>query len=103
MNTTIQLEIERDGCAQQVEFVGCWLLESDPDYTVTDAPGREGMFYGVALTRRGSLAVVSESVSGALEPQLKMYPNFEAAEADGVPGDILAKAWEAKEAIAARQ
>ena len=90
---TITLEIGREERARTVEFVGRWLLDPDPDDTRTGEPGYDaGAFYGVALTKRGNIAVVSEHCNGAWGPYLKTYADFEEAERDNVPSDILAMA-----------
>jgi hypothetical protein len=54
-----------------------------------------GAYYGVALTRRGNIAVYEGSTRGGHEDVLDHYGSFEEAEEAGVPSDILARAAEA--------
>ncbi len=76
-----------------VEFVGRWLLSPDPDETRTGESGYDaGAFFGVALTRRGNLAVVSEHCNGKWGPYLETHGSFDEAKEKGVPADILSMA-----------
>jgi hypothetical protein len=74
-------------------FVGRWLLWPDESETRTGEPGYDlGAYYGVALTRRGNIAVYIRHVNDRFAPILHTYGSFEAAEKGGMPGDILAMA-----------
>jgi hypothetical protein len=75
----------------QAAFVGRWLLWPDETETRTGEPGYDaGAYYGVALTRRGNIAVYIRHVNDGFAPILKTYGSFEKAEEGGIPGDILA-------------
>jgi hypothetical protein len=77
----------------QAAFVGRWLVLPNEMETRTEEPGYDaGAYYGVALTRRGNIAVYSRHVNDGFPPSLDAYGSFEEAEEDGVPGDILAMA-----------
>lgn len=91
---TIGLDLgHNDGTPRPVEFVGRWLLDPEPNETRTTEPGYDGgAFYGVALTKKGRLAIVSEHCNGGWGPELRTYDSFEKAEREGVPADILARA-----------
>jgi hypothetical protein len=74
-------------------FVGRWLLFPDEMETRTGEPGYDaGAYYGVALTRRGDIAVYTRHVNDGFAPSLNTYGSFEKAEEAEVPGDILAMA-----------
>ncbi len=76
-----------------VQFVGRWLLHPDPDETRTGEPGYDaGTYYGVALTRRGNIAVYTQHVNERFAPTITPYASFEEAAAQGVPADILSMA-----------
>jgi hypothetical protein len=77
----------------QKAFVGRWLVPPNETETRTEEPGYDaGAYYGVALTRRGNIAVYSRHVNDGFPPTLTTYGSFDEAEEDGVPGDILAMA-----------
>jgi hypothetical protein len=77
----------------QKAFVGRWLVPPNETETRTEEPGYDaGAYYGVALTRRGNIAVYSRHVNDGFPPILTAYGSFDEAEEDGVPGDILAMA-----------
>lgn len=88
----VQLGGGRYGEEYGAEFVGRWLLPPG-DETRTAEPGNDaGVYYGVALTQRGKIAVYSGHVNGLYPYGLNTYDSFEEAEADSVPTDILAAA-----------
>jgi hypothetical protein len=77
----------------EAAFVGRWLLWPDEGETRTREPGYDaGAYYGVALTRRGNIAVYVRHVNDGFAPILKKFSTFEEAEDEGIPGDILATA-----------
>jgi hypothetical protein len=77
----------------EATFVGRWLLWPDETETRTGEPGYDaGAYYGVALTRRGNIAVYMRHVNDGFAPILNTYRSFEEAEEEGIPGDILAMA-----------
>lgn len=73
-----------------VGFTGRWLVEPDPDET--RAGSDAGAYWGVALTGRGRIAVFVDHVNGRFPAELNDYDDLDAAEADGVPEEILAQA-----------
>lgn len=89
-----QIEVEFWGPEDrpyQAAFVGRWLLWPDETETRTGEPGYDaGAYYGVALTRRGDIAVYIRHVNDGFAPILTTYKSFEEAEKEGTPGDILA-------------
>jgi hypothetical protein len=91
---TIEVEFWGPGdVPYDASFVGRWLLWPDETETRTGEPGYDlGAFYGVALTRRGNIAVYIRHVNDGFAPILKTYGSFEEAEEEGIPGDILAMA-----------
>ncbi len=77
----------------RAKFIGRWLVHPDPDETRTALPGHDpGAYYGVALTRRGNLAVYSQHCNQSFAPVLETFNSFEEAEKAGWPGDVLAMA-----------
>ena len=65
-------------------------MKPDEDRTRTLTAGKDpGAFYGVALTRKGNIAVYTQHVDGDFDPMFETYPSLEAAEQGGEPGDIL--------------
>jgi hypothetical protein len=83
----------------EAQFVGQWLLYPDPDETRTGEPGYDaGAYYGVALTKKGNIAVYTRHVNNGFAPSLESYGSFEEAEAAGMPTDILAMAAAATDA-----
>jgi hypothetical protein len=92
---TIEVELWGPGeVPYEASFVGRWLLWPDEaETTRTGVSGYDaGAYYGVALTRRGNIAVYIRHVNDGFAPILKTYGSFEEAESDGWPGDILAMA-----------
>jgi hypothetical protein len=89
---TIEVEFWGPGdVPYDASFVGRWLLWPDEAETRTGEPGDDlGAYYGVALTRRGNIAVYIRHVNDGFAPILKTYYSFEQAEEEGIPGDILA-------------
>jgi hypothetical protein len=87
---------------RRVRFEGRWLVKPSPinprafpgDITEPNG-GRKGVYYGVALTRRGNIAVYVSSTQLNHDDRLDHYESFEEAEEAGVPSDILARAAEA--------
>jgi hypothetical protein len=89
----IQLEIgdPRDaGATLTTSFIGRWLVEPDEDETRTTMAGRDaGAYWGVALTRRGRIAVYTAHVNDGWPAQLRDYDTLDDAD---LPEDILAMA-----------
>ncbi len=68
-----------------VRFTGRWLVKPDPHETGYEG----GDYWGVALTRRGRIAVFTAHCNDAWPPRLQDYDSLDAARA---PGDLLALA-----------
>jgi hypothetical protein len=76
-----------------VGFTGRWLVEPDPDETRTGQPGHDaGAYWGVALTRRGRIAVFAAPRHDRWAASLHAYDSLDAAANDGVPGELIALA-----------
>ena len=73
-----------------VGFMGRWLVEPEPDET-RGGPDA-GAYWGVALTKRGNIAVYVAHVNDGWPARLDDYSNLDAAAEHGVPEEILAKA-----------
>ncbi len=95
-STTEAIRVEVGGrhtSYRPVQFEGRWLVEPDPYETRTTEEGYDaGGYYGVALTKRGNIAVYTAHVNDGFDAILTPYGSFEEAEADGVPADILGAA-----------
>lgn len=74
-------------------FIGRWLVEPDPDRTRTEVDGYDAEFYwGIALTRRGKIAAYSAHYNGVHPAKLEVYDDFDEAESDFVPPDLVSMA-----------
>lgn len=71
-------------------FAGRWLVEPDPDGTRTSEEGYDhGAYWGVALTKRGSIAVYTAHCNDGWPATLEVFATLDAAE---LPEDIKADA-----------
>jgi|ERR1022692_1211374 hypothetical protein len=74
-------------------FTGRWLVSPDSDETRTGEEGYDaGAYWGVALTRRGQIAVWMAHCNDGWPPGLNVYGTLDQAEQDRVPADIIALA-----------
>lgn len=90
---TIQVDIGGyHNSKRAVEFVGRWLVSPGDDVRSAEPQADAGAYYGVALTRRGNIAVYCAHVNEGFDATLEHYPSFEAAEKAGWPKDIMAEA-----------
>lgn len=87
-----EITVEVGHPAVKVSFVGRWLLEPHPEATLA---GLGGMYFGVALTKRGRIAVFGAHAAGVLDPFLKDYDSVDEAAKAGVPESIIAIARDA--------
>ena len=88
----IEVEIEGPQGVRVVRFLGRWLIEPEPDETRSTTPGTDaGVYWGVALTKRGRIAVYSAHCNRG-QGSLHDYDWLDDAEEDGVPPDILGDA-----------
>lgn len=72
-------------------FDGAWLVEPDGNRTRSGEDDFDaGAYWGVALTRRGKVAVYGAHVNERWPADLGVYDSLDDAEADGIPRDILA-------------
>lgn len=77
----------------KVGFVGRWLVEPDRNETRSSEEGQDaGAYWGVALTKRGRIAVYTAHCNDAWPASLKDYDSLNDAEAAGTPADIIAVA-----------
>ena len=72
-----------------VRFTGRWLI--DPDTDRAEAPQRY-FYYGVAITGRGRIAVLTASDEPEETNDLRDYDSLDHAARDGVPPEIISKA-----------
>jgi hypothetical protein len=86
-----EIRVETGIHYQRIEaFHGYWLVEPDRDRTRTAEDGYDaGAYWGVALTRRGQIAVYTAHCNQGFPGTLAVFPNL--AEA-GLPDDIRADA-----------
>jgi len=75
-----------------VGFTGRWLVDPDADDTRTAEPGYDaGAYWGIALTKRGRIAVFTAHCNDRRPASLHDYDNLDQAAAH-VPADIIAMA-----------
>ena len=79
--------------AVDIGFRGRWLVE--PDIEKTQAGLDEGTYWGVALTKRGRIAVYRAPVDQDWPASLSDYDTLDGAIADDLPEKIIAMAKEA--------
>jgi hypothetical protein len=78
--------------ALTVGFTGRWLVEPDMELTRTSEDGYDnGAYWGIALTRRGRIAVFTGHVNDRWPASLKDYDSLDQAAAH-LPADIIARA-----------
>lgn len=78
-----QITVEVGDPARTEGFVGRWLVEPDSDDTRTAEEGHDaGAYWGVALTRRGRIAVYTAHCNERWPGQLVDYDNIENAGKD---------------------
>lgn len=89
----LEVDVEgRDGYGRTLAFTGRWLVWPDPDMTRTGQKGYDlGNYWGVALTKRGRIAVYAAHCNRG-QGGLTDYDDLDEALADGVPADIIADA-----------
>lgn len=76
-----------------VGFTGRWLVEPDADETRTDETGFDaGAYWGVALTKRGRVAVFTAHCNDGWPASLQDYDSLDQAANDRMPADIIARA-----------
>lgn len=79
--------------ATTVGFKGHWLVEPDADRTRTGQEGPDaGAYWGVALTRRGRIAVVRAHCNEVWPTSLRDYETLNDAVEAGLPADFAAHA-----------
>jgi len=79
--------------AVDIGFRGRWLVE--PDREKTQAGLEDGAYWGVALTKRGRIAVYRAHVNKAWPASLSDYDTLDNAIADELPEGIIAMAKDA--------
>jgi hypothetical protein len=79
--------------AYSTGFVGQWLVVPDADTTHSNGHGQDvDAYWGVAVTRRGRIAVYAAHRKALWPARLDDYDSLEHAADDDVPSDILALA-----------
>jgi hypothetical protein len=74
-------------------FIGRWLVEPDADGTRTVVDGYDaGTYWGIALTRRGKIAVYSAHCNDRRAARLDVHDDLDEAENDGTPPDLISMA-----------
>jgi hypothetical protein len=82
---SIKLDLGGIGSPRWVQFEGRWLVKPDEeDARPADPSGEAGFFYGVALTRRGNIAVYIDHVDHHGDARLETFPSLDAAAVEGV-------------------
>jgi len=76
--------------AVDIGFRGRWLVEPDPTKTQTGL--EDGAYWGVALTKRGRIAVYRAHVDEEWPASLSDYDTLDNAIADDLPEGIITKA-----------
>jgi hypothetical protein len=74
-----------------VGFTGRWLVEPDYDKSYSENAIYRGLYWGVALTRRGRFAVYRAHRHGTQPATLADYDTLDQA-AENTPADIIAQA-----------
>lgn len=74
------------------QFVGRWLVSPVDEIRTLEEGSDLGVYYGVALTQRGKIAVYTGHVNELYPYRLYTYDSLEEAEENGVPTDVLAAA-----------
>jgi hypothetical protein len=70
------------------QFRGVWLIEPE-DGLGSDEPGADrGIYYGVAQTAKGRVAVYTYHVRNRFPPILTAYDTVDEAVGDGLPGNV---------------
>jgi post-segregation antitoxin (ccd killing protein) len=90
-NIMIGVGVDDEG---QVGFIGRWLVHPDPaESWSTRSSSDSGAYYGVALTRRGRIAIYAVTrVDQRWAATLRDFDDLNAAEAGGLPIDITHRA-----------
>jgi hypothetical protein len=93
-NTGLQeIVVEIGNPAFETGFVGRWLVTPDPDTTRSNEHGQDhDAYWGVAVTRRGRIAVYAAHRDRRWPARLDDYDSLDDATADDVPSDIVAEA-----------
>jgi hypothetical protein len=85
-----EITVEVGDPALTVGFIGRWLVEPDPDQT--RGGGDAGAYWGIALTKRGRIAVYTAHVNERWPAILQDYDSLDQAADDDVPDNIIALA-----------
>lgn len=73
----------------RVGFIGRWLLAPDREAARHNPAG---MYFGIAVTKRGRIAVYAAHATGAIPPTLDDFDSLDEAEAAGIPTSVTAVA-----------
>jgi len=88
-----QITVEVGEHRLKKRFIGRWLVDPDEHETRTDQQGFDaGAYWGVALTKRGRIAVYVAHVNEDWPTDLEVYDSLDDAANGKVPADILAMA-----------
>jgi hypothetical protein len=85
-----EITVEVGEPSLKMGFTGRWLVE--PDLDETRAGNDAGAYWGIALTRRGRIAVYTAHVNERWPASLSDYDSLNAAADDDVPEEIIARA-----------
>lgn len=90
---TVSVGNHRTGDEWDEQFIGRWLVEPDPNDTRTGEEGYDrGAYWGMALTKRGRIAVYVAHCNGRWPGRLNDYDDLDTAASNNVPADIIAMA-----------
>lgn len=74
-------------------FYGTWLVHPDPEESRTTEENYDrGAYWGVALTRKAQIAVLTQHCNERWSPEFRVYSSLDDALAGDVPADIVAAA-----------
>lgn len=83
-----------DTAAGRQGFVGRWLVDPADDVRSSDPAADAGAYYGIAITARENYVVFAAHVNDRWEPVLKVYASLAEAGRDGIPADVIARAYQ---------
>ena len=82
-----EITVEVGEPALTVGFTGRWLVDPDPDET--RGGSNTSAYWGIALTRRGRIAVYTAHVNDGWPAVLRDYDSLDRAADDGVPEHLI--------------
>jgi hypothetical protein len=89
---TITVDVGHGSLADLVptSFEGRWLIPPDDDNRSTEPDADAGACYGVAVTKRGKIALYCYHVNARWQPTLEVYDDLDQAVAEGDLPELMA-------------